>query len=129
MLNWIVGFCHKAAEIHVLGRRRLAPSGHRTPASAVGARRHNHRATDCCCVGNLIVYLIRLPQPRANPGHIALPSGYTRHSLGMPWDSAESVYILPTIFLSPLPGHLISTLARDSFHLPTKRLFPDPVTI
>ena len=79
MLNWIVGFCHKAAEIHVLGRRRLAPSGHRTPASAVGARRHNHRATDCCCVGNLIVYLIRLPQPRANPGHIALPSGYTRH--------------------------------------------------
>ena len=79
MLNWIVGFCHKAAEIHVLGRTRLAPSGYPNPASALGARRDKPHVTGCCCVVNLIVYFILLPQPRADPGYIALPSRYTRH--------------------------------------------------
>ena len=97
MLNWIVGFCHKAAEIHVLGRTRLAPSEHRTRASAVGARCHNHHATGCCCITNLIVYFTLLPQPRADPGHIALPSRCTRHfslphyGLGFSWINLHDI--------------------------------------
>ena len=79
MLNWIVGFCHKTAEIHVLRRTRLAPSGYRTQASAVGARRHNDHTTGCRCVANLIVYLTLLPRPSADPGHITLPGRYTRN--------------------------------------------------
>ena len=79
MLNCIAGFCHKAAEIHVLGRTRLAPSGYRIPAFAVRARCHNHHATDCYCGATFIIYFILLPQPRADPGHIALPSRYTRY--------------------------------------------------
>ena len=103
MLNWIVGFCHKTAEIHVLGRTRLTPSGYQTQASAVGARCHNHHATACCYVTNFNVYLNLLPQPKADPGHIALPSRCTRHfSLPItPWDSAESIYMIPTIGSSP----------------------------
>ena len=79
MLNWVVGFCHKVAEIYVLGRTHLPPSGYRTQASAVGARCHNHHATGRCHVTNFIVYYTILPQPRTDPGHIALASRCTRH--------------------------------------------------
>ena len=78
MLNWIVEFCHKAAEIHVLGRTHLAPSGYRTRASAAGVRYHNHHATACYRVTNFIVYFNLILKPRADPGHIALPSRCTR---------------------------------------------------
>ena len=103
MLNWVVGFCHKAAEIHVLWRSCLAPSEHQTRVSAVGARCHNRHAPGCCCVTNFIVYFIVLPQPRADPGHIAFPSCCTRHFplLIMPWDSAESIYMVPAMGSSP----------------------------
>ena len=101
--KWIVGFCHKAAEIHVLGRRHLGPLWYRNRASAVGTRCHNHHATGCCRVTNLIVYFILLPQPRADPGHLLFsvvaqdifPCPIT------PWDSAETIYMTPTMGSSP----------------------------
>ena len=103
MLNWVVGFYHKAAEIHVLWRTCLAPLECRTRVSAVGARCHNHHAPSCSCVTNFIVCFIILPQPRADLGHIALPSRCTRHFPLpiMPWNSAESIYMVPTMGSSP----------------------------
>ena len=58
----------------------MVPPGNRTRTSAVGARHnHNHHATSHCCVSNLTVNLIPLPQPKTDPGHISLPGRCTRH--------------------------------------------------
>ena len=62
------------------GRRHLVPLGNRTRTSAVGARHnHNHRATNHCCVTNLTVNLMPLPQPRTDPWHIPLLRCCSRH--------------------------------------------------
>ena len=91
-----------------------------------------------CCTFHFIVYFILLPQPRADPGHIALPSHCTRHfsSPIMPWHSAESIYMIPTMGSSP--SFFLRSLAIQFPPWPktislayglTKSLFPDPVTI
>ena len=102
MLNWIVGFCHKAAEIRVQGRTRLAPSEHRTRASVVGARCHNHHATSYYCVTNFII-LSYYHSPGLTLDTLLFPAAAQEifPCPITPWDSAESIYMIPTMGSSP----------------------------
>ena len=57
----------------------MASLGIRTRASAMGVLRHNHHATNYCCVPNFTIYLFLLPQSRTDIGYISISSHCTRH--------------------------------------------------
>ena len=103
MLNWIVGFCHKAAE----NTRPREKTPRSIRASNLGFRGGSSvlqpRCYRCCCVGNLIVYLILPPQPRVDPEHLLFPAAAQDifPCPITPCDSAESIYMIPTMGSSP----------------------------
>ena len=114
------------------GGRHVVSPGNRTRTSTVGAHHnHNHHATSHCCVSNLTVNLIPLPQPRTDPGHIFLPRRCTRHfslshhargfsrnhlhdSRNSPPTKPHHSQTKPNISTS-FPQQILSTIPTDTF--------------
>ena len=105
MLNWIVGFCHKAAEINARPREKtFGSTGVSNPGFPGGSSVSQppcYRLLLCCKFGCL---LYPTTTAQADPGHLLFPAAAQDifPCPITPWDSAgDSIYMIPTMGSSP----------------------------